>query len=175
MPKIVAVFQFDVSFVHAFDLRQPPTPAAQTPDQPLAGAGVARSAAVGDSIGTGTPSGQDHREHGRGTATVGEPPTAASCAPSASSAQNTHAARDCAHHGGTSDHYARSACGRSTQHSTDSPRASGTIRAHRRSDSTRRQLRQAGLPQRLASVRRRRHCHVEIFDRCGWPRHASRR
>ena len=168
MPKISTIFQFDAILVHALalHLRQSPTPTAQTPDQHRAGAGLARSAAVGDSIGAGTPSGQAHREHGRGLAAVRQPTTATSCAPRASATQNTHATRDRAHHRDTRHHHTRSACGCSTQHRTHRSRASSAISAYRRGDSTRRQLCQTGLPQRLASLGRRRHGDAEVFNWC---------
>lgn len=178
MPKINTVFLLDVFLVHApaLHLRQSPTPTAQTPDQHHAGAGLARSAAVGDSIGAGTRSGQAHREHGRGLAAVRQPTTATSCAPRASTAQNTHATCDRAHRRDTRHHHTRSACSRSTQHSTDSActsSTSSTVSTYRRSDSTRRQLRQTGLPQRLTPPRRRRHGDAEVFNWCRWPRFAG--
>ena len=175
MPKISTIFQFDAFLVHAlaFHLRQPPTPTAQTSDQHCAGAGFARSAAVGNSIGTGTPSGQAHREHGRGLAAVGQPTTATACSPRSPTTQNTHTARDRPHHGDTRHHHTCSACGRNPQHSTDSAYASSTVGAHGRGDPTGRQLCQTGLPQRLTPPRRRRHGDAEVFNWCRWPRFAG--
>ena len=168
MPKISTIFQFDAFLVHAlaFHLRQSPTPTAQTPDQHHAGAGLARSAAVGDSIGTGTRSGQAHREHGRGVAAVGQPTTATACAPHASASQNTHATRDRPNDCDTSDHHTCSPFSRSPQHRTNHSRASSTVGTYRRGDPTRRQLRQARLPQRFTPPRRRRHGDAEVFNWC---------
>jgi len=176
MPKISTIFQFDAFLVHALvlHLRQSPTPTAQTPDQHRAGAGLARFAAVGDSIGTGTRNGQAHREHGRGLAAVRQPTTATSCAPRASAAQNTHAPCDRAQHRDTRHQHTCSTRGRSTQHRTHRSCASSTVGTHGRSDSTRRQLRQAGLPQRLTSPRRRRHGDAEVFNWCRRPCLAGR-
>ena len=170
MPKISTIFQFDAFLVHAlaFHLRQSPTPTAQTSDQHRAGAGLARSAAVGDSIGTGTRSGQAHREHGRGLAAVGQPTTATSCAPRACTTQNTHAPCDRAHHRDTRHHHTCSTSGRSTQHRTHRSCASSTVGTYRRGDPTRRQLRQARLPQRFTPPRRRRHGDAEVFNWCRW-------
>lgn len=177
MPKIKPIFLSNVPLVYAFDfaLRHTPTQSAQAPHQHHAGGGVARPAVVGDSIWAGTRGCQDHREHGGGAVADRQPPTATAPTSRTTAAQDAHASRDRANDCHTGHHDARGASCLRAQHSTrHCANPSGTRGAHGSRDSTGCQLRQAGLPQRLAAFGGRRHCHLEVFNWRRWPCVASR-